>query len=162
MLPKSIKAGYLNIPVDHFVPNLLRCFKCHKYGHGQNTCRGKLTCVRCGQFDHDSKTCTMYLSCTNCREHHFAYSRECLRWQMEQRVQQSWETPLDARTLVETTQPAVAATSYAAVVKTTTRSVSVNTDLTWRHNETQLKNSHSEAFHCYDFDYNVSDVLGFM
>ena len=27
-LPQSIKAGYLNIPVDPYVPNPLRCFRC--------------------------------------------------------------------------------------------------------------------------------------
>ena len=88
------------------------------------------------------KTCKNYQSCTNCRGHHFAYSRECTRWQMENRVQQVIvEKRLsfhDARKLVETTQPPVVATSYAAVVKPT-RSVSVNTDLTWRNNETQTK-----------------------
>ncbi|XP_041378033.1 uncharacterized protein LOC121390316 [Gigantopelta aegis] len=64
-LPHSIKAGYLNIPVEPFIPNPLRCFKCQKYGHGQNTCRGKLTC----------KTCKKDLVCTNCKGDHFAYSR---------------------------------------------------------------------------------------
>ena len=43
----------------------------------------------------------------------------------------------DATKLVETTQPAMVATSYAAVVKATTRYISVNTDLTWRHKEIQ-------------------------
>ena len=56
-LPTSIKAGYLNIPVEPFIPNPLRRFKCQRFGHGQNTCRGKLTCARCGQFDHDNKMC---------------------------------------------------------------------------------------------------------
>ena len=49
----------------------------------------------------------------------------------------------DERKLVETTQPTMMATSFAAVAKTTTRSVYVNTDLTWRHNATQLKNIHT-------------------
>ena len=87
-LPKLNTAGYLNIPVEPFVPNPLRCFKCQKYGHGQNTCHGKLTCTRCSKFDHDSKTCKIYLSCTNCKGHHFVYLQECPRWQMEKRVQQ--------------------------------------------------------------------------
>ncbi|XP_041350995.1 uncharacterized protein LOC121369978 [Gigantopelta aegis] len=87
-LPHSIKAGYLNIPVEPFIHNPLRCFKCQKYGHGQNTCRGKLTCARCGQFDHDSKTCKKDLVCTNCKGDHFAYSRECPMWKKEKKVQE--------------------------------------------------------------------------
>ena len=75
----------------------------------------------------------------------------------------------DARKLVETTQLAMVASSYAAAVKATMRSVSVNTYLTWRHNRTQLKKFDTDKqvtkliqkqrevvpkkeanFHCYD------------
>ena len=42
ILPPSIKSGYLSIPIETFIPNPLRCFKCQRFGHGQNTCRGKL------------------------------------------------------------------------------------------------------------------------
>ena len=79
ILPPSIKAGYLNIPVEPFIPNPLRCFKCQRFGHGQNTC-GKLICARCGLPDHDSKTCTKDTICANCKGNHCAYSRECPRW----------------------------------------------------------------------------------
>ena len=51
LLPDTIKAGYLKIPVVPFISNLLRCFKCHRYGHGGNACRGKVTCARCGKVD---------------------------------------------------------------------------------------------------------------
>ena len=50
ILPKSIKAGYLNIPVEPYIPNPLCCFNCQKFGHGQNTCRNKLTCAHCGNL----------------------------------------------------------------------------------------------------------------
>ena len=40
LLPDSIEAGYLKIPVVPFIPNPVRCFKCHRYGHA---C-GKVTC----------------------------------------------------------------------------------------------------------------------
>ncbi|XP_041367054.1 uncharacterized protein LOC121381769 [Gigantopelta aegis] len=116
-LPHSIKAGYLNIPVEPFIPNPRRCFKCQKYGHGQNTCRGKLTCARCGQFDHDSKTCKKDLVCTNCKGDHFAYSREYSMWKKEKKVQEvrveKRLTFADARKLVERFLPARVAASYA-------------------------------------------------
>ena len=69
---KPLKAGYLNIPIVPFIPNPLRCFKCHRYGHGENACRGKVICARCGQVDHESKTCTNAISCANCKGSHFA------------------------------------------------------------------------------------------
>ena len=88
ILPESVKAGYLSIPVVPYIPNPLRCFKCQKFGHGQNTCRNRLTCARCGQFDHDSKACQHDMVCTNCKGKHFAYSRECPKWKIEKQVQQ--------------------------------------------------------------------------
>ncbi|XP_041369839.1 uncharacterized protein LOC121383807 [Gigantopelta aegis] len=144
-LPQSVKAGYLNIPVEPFIPNPLRCFKCQRFGHGQNTCRGKLTCARCGLFDHDSKTCKNDTLCLNCKGNHCAYSRECPRWKLEKRVQQvKVQNKLsftDARRLVETATPTVGDKSYAAAAaaKVATKSVAVNTNLTWHYDEAKYK-----------------------
>ena len=44
-LPNNIKCGYLNVPVDVYVPNPLRCFKCQKYGHHRNNCRREAVCA---------------------------------------------------------------------------------------------------------------------
>ena len=143
LLPQSVKAGYLSIPVEPYIPNPLRCFKCQKFGHGQTTCRNKLTCARCGQFDHDSKTCKNDIICINCKGNHFAYSRECAQWKIEKRVQQvKVEKHLsfpEARKLVETANPVAAGKSFAAAVKVSTRSVATNTDLTWRFDEAKYK-----------------------
>ncbi|GFW56329.1 uncharacterized protein TNCV_2088381 [Trichonephila clavipes] len=46
-LPSNIKAGYLNCKLRPYIPNPLRCFKCQRFGHSQNSCRGQLTCSRC-------------------------------------------------------------------------------------------------------------------
>ena len=142
-LPDSVKAGYLRIPVVPYIPNPLRCFKCQKFGHGQNTCRGRLTCARCGQFDHDGKTCQNEIACTNCSGKHFAYSRECSRWKMEKTVQQvKVERNLsftEARKIVETSRPAATGKTYAAMVKVSTTSVAIQTDLTWSNGEEKYK-----------------------
>ena len=53
-LPKWINADYLNILLDLFILNSIRCLKSKKYGHGQ-TIYCKLTCSRCGQFDHGNE-----------------------------------------------------------------------------------------------------------
>ena len=133
LLPDSIKAGYLKIPIVPFIPNPLRCFKCHRYGHGENACRGKVTCARCGQVDHESKTCTNTISCANCKGSHFAYSRECPKWKQEKQVQQvrveKQVSFPEARRLVETRSGAVAGKSYATAVKVSTTTASVQTGL---------------------------------
>ena len=35
-LPSSIKIGFLNVKVDVYIPNALRCFKCKRYGHHES------------------------------------------------------------------------------------------------------------------------------
>ena len=143
LLPDSIKAGYLKIPIVPFIPNPLRCFKCHRYGHGENACRGKVTCARCGQVDHESKTCTNTISCANCKGSHFAYSRECPKWKQEKQVQQvrveKQVSFPEARRLVETRSGAVAGKSYATAVKVSTTTASVQTDLTWPNGADRMK-----------------------
>ncbi|GFV21163.1 RNA-directed DNA polymerase from mobile element jockey [Trichonephila clavipes] len=42
ILPTNIKAGYLNCRIRPYIPNPLRCFKCQRFGHSQNSCRGQL------------------------------------------------------------------------------------------------------------------------
>ena len=145
-LPGAVKAGYLNIPVEPFIPNPLRCFKCQRFGHGQNTCRGKLTCARCGQFDHDNKTCANDTFCINCKGTHCAYSRECRQWKLEKRVQQvmvqNMLSFIEARKLVEMVTPTVVDKFYAAAVtapKRITKSVAINTDLTWPVGDSKYK-----------------------
>ena len=38
-MPKEFKVGYLKVKVDLFVPNLLKCFNCNKFGHTSQRCK---------------------------------------------------------------------------------------------------------------------------
>ena len=107
--------------------------------------RGKLICDRCGLPDHDSKTCTKDTICANCKGNHCAYSRECPRWKLKKQVQQvrvhnRLSFP-EARKLVEMAAPTVADKSYAAAAapKRATKSVAINTELTWHFSEAKYK-----------------------
>jgi len=40
-----------------------RCFKCQKFGHGKNACRGRETCATCGHIGHTSSDCTNEPKC---------------------------------------------------------------------------------------------------
>ena len=101
LLPDSIKAGYLKIP---FIPNPLRCFKCHRYGHVKNAC-GKVTCARCGQVDHESKTCHNAISCVIARATAFPVARRLVEtcqalWLGNPMLQQSrshWQYRMGSR-----------------------------------------------------------------
>ncbi|XP_064469617.1 uncharacterized protein LOC135384338 [Ornithodoros turicata] len=85
-LPSTIKAGYLNCHVRAYIHNPRRCYKCQKFGHGSQVCRGQAVCARCAGKDHSSETCSNDIRCTNCEGSHPAYSRSCPFWQEEKQV----------------------------------------------------------------------------
>ncbi|XP_064456600.1 uncharacterized protein LOC135367290 [Ornithodoros turicata] len=87
-LPTDIKAGYINCPVRPCVPNPRRCFKCQRFGHGSQVCRGRTTCPKCADTDqnHTAKTCQNKIKCANCSGNHPVYSRSCPQWQQEKDI----------------------------------------------------------------------------
>ncbi|XP_061170351.1 uncharacterized protein LOC133179667 [Saccostrea echinata] len=75
-LPTNIKVGLYQMKIEMFVPNPLRCFKCQRFGHGQNNCKGSDTCFRCGEEGHDGKSCQKDPRCKNCKGNHMASSKQ--------------------------------------------------------------------------------------
>ncbi|XP_064482541.1 uncharacterized protein LOC135395232 [Ornithodoros turicata] len=85
-LPTTIKAGYLNCHVRPYVPNPRRCFKCQRFGHGSQVCRGQETCPKCSGTDHPAESCRNQVRCANCKGDHPVYSRSCPRWKDEKEI----------------------------------------------------------------------------
>jgi len=141
--PKFIFAGYLRIPIQIYIPNPLRCFKCQKFGHGKSTCKGQETCARCGALGHNSDGCHEQEKCTNCKGPHSSFSKQCPRWNFEKRVQQKRaENNIsfqEARKMIATdeankavrTFTSVAAAPRPSVATTSTCSVETQTEITW-------------------------------
>ncbi|GFX13664.1 probable RNA-directed DNA polymerase from transposon X-element [Trichonephila clavipes] len=48
-LPQTVKMAYIRCPVRPYIPNLLRCFQCQRFGHSKTFCRGQPTCSRCAE-----------------------------------------------------------------------------------------------------------------
>ena len=48
ILPKKIKAAYLSVNVEVYIPNPLRCYKCQVFGHHEDHCLKKAICANCG------------------------------------------------------------------------------------------------------------------
>ncbi|XP_046577580.1 uncharacterized protein LOC124285397 [Haliotis rubra] len=135
-LPASIKAGYLNIGVEVYVPNPLRCYKCQRFGHGSNSCRNSVVCYRCGD-NHESTDCKKDFRCCNCDGTHAASSKSCPVWQRESSIMKlkchNNISYLEAKKLFTTQSITPSMVTYSAAVSRsmTTSSVSCQTDLTW-------------------------------
>ena len=90
ILQTKLKLGWeICNTADYIVPT--RCYKCNRYNHKHNDCRGKETCPHC-TGNHKMKDCTVSASeqkCINCitynrfnkgekvAENHSALSKEC-------------------------------------------------------------------------------------
>jgi len=48
-IPISIRIDHINVRVNRYVPNSVRCFKCQKFGHGQSQYKGKIVCFKCSE-----------------------------------------------------------------------------------------------------------------
>lgn len=85
-LPSSLDAGYLKINVRPYIPNPRRCFKCQRFGHASQSCRGKEACAKCSANGHSAEKCQESPCCVNCKGDHPAYSRSCPVWKREKDV----------------------------------------------------------------------------
>lgn len=78
ILPKEIKAGYLNIAVKPYIPNPMRCKHCQIFGHTKKRCSAQPACAKCSEIDHnDDTTCANSPKCANCAGNHEAFRRTC-------------------------------------------------------------------------------------
>lgn len=137
--PQSVKAAYLSIAVDQYIPNPLRCYNCQHYGHGKSSCSRPEICAKCGGKGHSDNGCSNDLHCCNCGGSHGAFSKDCPEWQRQQKisrikVERNISFP-EAAKIVDTSGNTShhKGKSYAQAVRAvhSVKSVEVQTDLTW-------------------------------
>nr|XP_034194774.1 uncharacterized protein LOC117611000 [Osmia lignaria] len=87
----KIKIGWTVVFVKE-IPRLLRCFRCHDFGHVAINCKnaksGTGYCRRCGSIEHQLRECTANPRCRLCQEDnlpeerlaHVAASVRCQRY----------------------------------------------------------------------------------
>ena len=85
-LPKEITVGYLKVKVALFVPNLMRCFNCNKFGHTSQRCKVAAKCTCCGKDKHEGQ-CEGPKLCSNCNGPHASSAKDCPVWQKEEEIQ---------------------------------------------------------------------------
>lgn len=86
-LPRKLKAGYLNLNVEVYVPNPMRCKNCQKFGHTKKWCKSNATCAKCSlEFNENHPEdimCANNLNCANCHGSHEAFRKSCKRFKEE-------------------------------------------------------------------------------
>ena len=87
-LPQNIKIFYQTVPVEQFIPNLLRCFNCQKFGQHEANCKltDAVICDRCGESKHISNICQRPFKCVNCGIDHSARSTEWEVWKRDKEI----------------------------------------------------------------------------
>ena len=84
ILPESLKIGFMNVGVDLYTSNPLRCNTCFKYGHEQKCHKNtsEALCKHCDEVanTHDSTSCKNTVKCASCGGEHVATSRTCPVW----------------------------------------------------------------------------------
>ena len=116
-LPNHVYIGYLSVPVRTFVPDPLRCFRCHRFGHGSAACRSQARCGRCGEPEH-GKECNAVEKCPNCNGNHSAWDRKCSEFLRESeivsiKVSRNITFP-EAKKVYEADRPAISYRDVAA------------------------------------------------
>ncbi|MES9882027.1 MAG: hypothetical protein ABW185_14210 [Sedimenticola sp.] len=56
---------------------VIRCFRCHAFGHIARGCTNDTSCEKCGSTDHITDKCTQEEFCSNCGGGHAATSSKC-------------------------------------------------------------------------------------
>lgn len=92
-LPEVIKVGLLNLRVRPYIPQPMRCFICHKFGHISLNCNSKSSpkCYNCNQDKHiqdRNEKCQSSPVCVNCNENsHNSYNRNCSEYKRQLEIQ---------------------------------------------------------------------------
>ncbi|KAJ8677494.1 hypothetical protein QAD02_013281 [Eretmocerus hayati] len=86
-LPENIRLfGAVFRTVEYFIPAVLRCFNCQRYGHSAATCRNGFKCVNCGEDHYTEGFCSHSPRCANCRGNHSASDRSCVHFQFNKEI----------------------------------------------------------------------------
>jgi hypothetical protein len=74
ILPSSIRVGYLNVRSVVYIPKLMQCYKCFKFGHHESKYVRQTICRRCSSNHDKNETCNVPVKFAG---EHYATSRSC-------------------------------------------------------------------------------------
>lgn len=128
-IPSAIQVGYLNVKVEPYIPNPIRCFSCQKFGHLSKNCQKPPVCANCGSTEHSFEFCAQPSKCLNCEGTHPSSSKQCPKWINEKNIQKTKVTmniPYhEAKAICHPNQP-----SYSTITtRKTTTTIGTQTEI---------------------------------
>ncbi|XP_071480212.1 uncharacterized protein [Diadema antillarum] len=87
-LPEEVTLCFQKFSVKQYIPPVVRCFHCQRFGHTIKNCRAKQRCVRCGEM-HTFDQCQQKddPKCVNCGGKHSAAYNGCKMAKKAQEIQ---------------------------------------------------------------------------
>ena len=87
-LPTVVKIGFMQVKVDVYIPNPLRCYHCQVFGHHENKCGRRDVCCNCSEPENcgTSGVCDKPAICVNCSGDNPANSKQCPQWEKEKKI----------------------------------------------------------------------------
>lgn len=77
-LPDNLQLHSVNLEVTPYLPKVLQCTTCFRYGHTQVRCDRTQLCVNCGRREHcTDDVCEVATHCVNCSGSHASISYDC-------------------------------------------------------------------------------------
>ena len=130
ILPTVVKIGFIQVKVDVYIPNPLRCYNCQVFGHHENKCGRHPVCCNCAQPEHcASGQCDKPAKYVNCSGDHPANSKECPQWEKEKQILKiKCEQNISFREAQKQYEQFNGAKTYASAVKPGTCNKSTQTD----------------------------------
>ena len=87
ILPTAIKVGFIQVKVDVYIQNPLRCYNCQVFGQHENKCGRHTVCCNCAQPEYCATgQCDKPAKCVNCSGDHPANSKQCSQWEKERQI----------------------------------------------------------------------------
>ena len=78
----------MQVKVDVYIPNPLRCYHCQVFGHHKNNCGRHAVCCSCGEPEHcgPSGVRDKPAKCVNCSGDYPASSKQYPQWEKERKI----------------------------------------------------------------------------
>lgn len=78
-LPREVHFYNLVFKVQIYISPVTQCYRCLRYGHTKNNCKGNEKCFNCGESKHQEKgeEFACQIKCFYCKEEHKSISKKC-------------------------------------------------------------------------------------